>query len=161
MPGLNQLKKFTNDMLNIGDEVKIRAQRGEKPAVVPLPEGISEEDDSEDFVLGLPDSSKDSQSDSASTDDILSAPDSSEQDSDTSDSFDLDSLLNSQNTTADSMPDLSDFLDEEETKNSPEEEKPEETPLEDLDFESLLKAAENSKTLKIHLKLHPNFKNYT
>ena len=145
MPGLNQLKKFTNDMLNIGDEVKIRAQRGEKPAVVPLPEGISEEDDSEDFVLGLPDSSKDSQSDSASTDDILSAPDSSEQDSDTSDSFDLDSLLNSQNTTADSMPDLSDFLDEEETKNSPEEEKPEETPLEDLDFESLLKAAENSK----------------
>ncbi len=145
MPGLNQLKKFTNDMLNIGDEVKIRAQRGEKPAVVPLPEGISEEDDSEDFVLGLPDSSKDSQKDSDSTDDILSAPDSSEQDSDTSDSFDLDSLLNSQNTAADSMPDLSDFLDEEETPNPPEEEKPEETPLEDLDFESLLKAAENSK----------------
>lgn len=145
MPGLNQLKKFTNDMLNIGDEVKIRAQRGEKPAVVPLPEGISEEDDSEDFVLGLPDSSKDAQNDSASTDDILSASDSSEQDSDTSDSFDLDSLLNSQNTAADSMPDLSDFLDEEETPNPLEEEKPEETPLEDLDFESLLKAAENSK----------------
>lgn len=40
-------------MRNIGDEVKIRAQRGEKPAVVSLPEGISEEDDSEDFVLGL------------------------------------------------------------------------------------------------------------
>lgn len=145
MPGLNQLKKFANDMLNIGDEVKIRAQRGEKPAVVPFPEGISEEDDSEDFVLGLPESSKDSKNDSDSTEDDFSDTDSSAQNADTSDSFDLDSLLNARNTAADSEPDLSDFLDEVETQNPPEEEKAEETPLEDLDFESLLKAAENSK----------------
>ncbi len=143
MPGLNQLKKFANDMLNIGDEVKIRAQRGEKPAVVPFPEGISEEDDSEDFVLGLPESQDKSQTEQ--TDDNISDTDSSTENTENSDSFDLDSLLNTQNTADDSMPDLSEFLDEPENKNPEKEEQPEETPLEDLDFESLLKSAENSK----------------
>ncbi len=144
MPGLNQLKKFANDMLTIGDEVKIRAQRGEKPAVVPLPEGISEEDDSEDFVLGLPDSQNNTQNDSK--DDIPADLDSlsTDEEPETADSFDLDSLLNNQNTADSSMPDLSEFLDEEETK-TPQQEAPEETPLEDLDLEALLKASENSK----------------
>ena len=59
MPGLNQLKQFTSDVEDLGDEVKLRAQRGEKPAKVPFPEGISEEDDSEDFVLGVPDTPAD------------------------------------------------------------------------------------------------------
>lgn len=54
MPGLSQLRKFSEDIKDVGDEIKIRAQRGEKPVTVPLPEGISEEDDSSDFLLGMP-----------------------------------------------------------------------------------------------------------
>lgn len=77
MPGLNQLKKFASDMRNVGDEVKIRAQRGEKPAVVSLPEGISEADDSEDFVLGLPEKTD------AAPEESESAVDSGEENKDT------------------------------------------------------------------------------
>ena len=50
MPGLNQLKQFSEDIREIGDEVNIRAQRGEKPVSLPLPQGISEEDDSEELL---------------------------------------------------------------------------------------------------------------
>ena len=55
MPGLNQLKQFSEDIREVGDEVKIRAQRGEKVPVIPFPQGISEADDSNDFIIGIPD----------------------------------------------------------------------------------------------------------
>ena len=54
MPGLNQLKQFSEDIRELGDETKIRAQRGERVLPVPLPQGISEEDDSDDFIIGIP-----------------------------------------------------------------------------------------------------------
>lgn len=142
MPGLNQLKKFASDMQNVGDEVKIRAQRGEKPAVVPFPEGISEEDDSEDFVLGLPEKTDDASEDSVSAD---SGEEKNEQDlsSQTQENDavpDLDSLLDSNASQSGDEPDLSEFLDEPE-KKEPEKKEPEEIPLEDLDLEALLKSA--------------------
>ena len=58
MPGLSQLKQFNKDIQSLGDEITLRAQRGEKPVVVPIPKGITVEDDSEDFVLGMPDNPK-------------------------------------------------------------------------------------------------------
>lgn len=144
MPGLNQLKAFSLKVKDLGDEINIRAQRGEKPADLPFPEGISEADDSEDFVLGLPETKTDN--DNASSDDSaaeeLPLPDAlaeAEQSlgaGDASPVPDLDSILNPQTTGAD-VPDLSDFLDTPEA--APE---PEETPLEDLDLESLLKPSE-------------------
>ena len=138
MPGLNQLKKFASDMRNVGDEVKIRAQRGEKPAVVSLPEGISEADDSEDFVLGLPEKMD------AAPEESESAVDSGEENKNTdlgspaqeNDAVpDLDSILNANASQSDDEPDLSEFIDE------PEKKEPEEIPLEDLDLEALLKSA--------------------
>ncbi|MCR5605889.1 MAG: tetratricopeptide repeat protein [Treponema sp.] len=54
MPGLNQLKQFSKDVLNLGNEEKVRAAMGEKPVIVPLPQGISEADDSQDFIDGMP-----------------------------------------------------------------------------------------------------------
>ena len=138
MPGLNQLKKFASDMRNVGDEVKIRAQRGEKPAVVSLPEGISEADDSEDFVLGLPEKTD------AAPEESESAVDSGEENNETdlgspaqeNDAVpDLDSILNANASQSDDEPDLSEFIDE------PEKKEPEEIPLEDLDLEALLKSA--------------------
>ena len=139
MPGLNQLKQFVSDIKNVGDEVKIRTQRGEKPAVVPLPEGISEADDSEDFVLGLPEpaaeeiaaDSEETDAESINPDDIVS------QDADDSSAAipDLDALLNPVGQESDSVPDLSDFLDT-----------PKETPLEDLDLDALLKSSEPAET---------------
>lgn len=122
-------------MRNIGDEVKIRAQRGEKPAVVSLPEGISEEDDSEDFVLGLPEQTAEEPADVPSEDNPAEAEAGTENASSDGDGIpDLDSLLNLQSENSDDEPDLSEFLEE------PEEQEPEEIPLEDLDFESLLKS---------------------
>ncbi len=55
MPGLNQLKKFSEDIKDVGDETKIRAKRGEKSPKVPFPANISEDDDSDAFLLGMPD----------------------------------------------------------------------------------------------------------
>ena len=54
MPGLSQLKKFNADILSLGDEPGLRASRGEKPVVVPIPKGIEDKDDSDDFITGMP-----------------------------------------------------------------------------------------------------------
>ena len=85
MPGLKQLEKFSADMLNLGNEKKIRAEQGEKPVVVPLPEGISEADDSDDFINGLPSDSHDgntTENDDTSLDSILNDSGSGESSSD-------------------------------------------------------------------------------
>lgn len=58
MPGLSQLKQFNTDILALGKETENRASRGEKPVVVPLPKSIKDIDDSEDFVLGMPEISE-------------------------------------------------------------------------------------------------------
>ena len=74
MPGLNQLKQFSEDIREVGDEVKIRAQRGEKVPVIPFPQGISEADDSNDFIIGIPDKNNPAsaeEEDLGSIDDIL------------------------------------------------------------------------------------------
>ncbi len=136
MPGLNQLKKFSEDIREIGDEVKLRSQRGEKIAEIPLPQNISEEDDSDDFIIGLPDSNSDSQGGRQGNelDDLANAdPD--------VDFSALDSILGPQVTADEDA--LADF--ENDTLDSPEElsatddtNKTEKTPLEDMDLDSLL-----------------------
>lgn len=149
MPGLNQLKQFASDMENIGDEVKIRAQRGEKPAVVPLPNDVSPDDDSEDFVLGMPEppqksdaaQSDQSGSEEESADGDISVP--GDEDAAESPSFDIDALLNPQGAEEDSSPDLSEFLDDDSAKEA-ESKEIEETPLEDLDLDALLNSSSPS-----------------
>lgn len=54
MPGLSQLKKFNSDILALGKETELRASRGEKTVTIPVPKSIKDTDDSEDFVLGMP-----------------------------------------------------------------------------------------------------------
>ena len=54
MPGLSQLKKFNADILSLGNEPALRAARGEKPVTVPVPKSIKDFDDSDDFVMGMP-----------------------------------------------------------------------------------------------------------
>ncbi|NLM00310.1 MAG: hypothetical protein GX220_02510 [Treponema sp.] len=54
MPGLSQLKKFTADMREVGDEVNKRTERGEPIITLSLPSDVPLENDSEDFIFGLP-----------------------------------------------------------------------------------------------------------
>lgn len=54
MPGLRQLEQFADDMKKLGDEEEIRKKNGEPISQIPLPKDISEEDDSDDFITGLP-----------------------------------------------------------------------------------------------------------
>ena len=136
MPGLNQLKKFSEDMKDIGDEAKIRAQRGEKSPKIPFPENISEDDDSDAFLLGMPEVAQDeaaagsgenadsgsvfgdeeenpsSASDFENADNRLSdnsLPDNRDSDSQVPD---LDSFFVPQNENGGEVPDLSDFMDD-------------------------------------------------
>lgn len=54
MPGLSQLKKFDADILSLGNEPALRASRGEKPVTVPIPKDVKEVNDSDDFLMGMP-----------------------------------------------------------------------------------------------------------
>ena len=54
MPGLNQLKKFSADILQMGHEPERRRIKGEGLPRVTFPENASEADDSSQFLLGLP-----------------------------------------------------------------------------------------------------------
>ena len=58
MPGLSQLKQFNADILSLGNEPGLRSSRGEKPVTVPIPKSIKDVDDSNDFVLGMPEISE-------------------------------------------------------------------------------------------------------
>lgn len=142
MPGLNQLKKFVSDIKDVGDETKIRAQRGEKPAEVPFPTGISEEDDSEDFVLGVPSPAVEEKTEnSENSSDAFETPENENSPDGTVDAPNFDDLFNSIAQSGDGS-DLSDFEEEEKTPSEePVDESPEETPIEDLDFESLLSSS--------------------
>ena len=59
MPGLSQLRKLSEDVLRLGNEAKLRSERGEKPVVAVIPSSVPDIDDSEDFVLGLPEKETD------------------------------------------------------------------------------------------------------
>lgn len=157
MPGLNQLKKFSEDIKNIGDETKIRAQRGEKTSSVPLPEGIPEKDDSEDFIIGMPEVK--TGEDAAAQEQAQEKVPEKNENEPSSDMPNLESILSPQGENGDDAPDLSEFLDNldsspldnssgnssETAENAENSGNPddsqnaaEETPLEDLDLDSLL-----------------------
>lgn len=143
MPGLNQLKQFSEDIKNVGDEAKIRAQRGEKTSSVPLPENISEKDDSEDFLIGMPEIKKDEPENEEAEPKVDTGA--------TVDVPDIDSILAGEN--GDEAPDLSEFMDDlnpsspnagdsenqnNENASAPADDSIPETPLEDLDLDDLL-----------------------
>ena len=58
MPGYSQLKKLSETVLKLGNEIKLRAERGEKAVPVFIPDTIEDIDDSQDFVLGMPEKPK-------------------------------------------------------------------------------------------------------
>lgn len=147
MPGLNQLKKLSEDILSLGNESKLRAERGEKPVVATIPPTVQDIDDSEDFVLGMPknpddeifDDTQDSQSEqealaaaTSGLDSILSENQNSTPTSEQPSEPDLSSLLNPVATEDDSVPDLSAF------EPPPEPPKKEEPSIADMDLDALL-----------------------
>ena len=54
MPGLNKIKQFYENIYTLGDELTVRRSRGDIIDQLAIPEGISEADDSEDFLYGIP-----------------------------------------------------------------------------------------------------------
>ncbi len=151
MPGFNQLKQFNADMLNLGDEVKIRSARSEKPVRVPIPKDITVPDDSADFQTGIPQLSEDdlAQADAAAAEREKAALDFSditgELASGTKSSAaaaspkmpDVSDLLSANQGMDLADLDLSDF--EEPAAQAPEAApEPEPTPIEDLDLDALL-----------------------
>ena len=152
MPGLSQLKQFNKDIQSLGDEITLRAARGEKPITLPIPKSITVEDDSEDFVLGMPDNPR--LVDNSNVDDdlseitgITSGKSSSASTEEAAPSFeapDMSSLLAPVDLGSDAggdegMPDLSQFMDQPE-EEEPEviEEEPEEISVADMGLEALL-----------------------
>ena len=151
MPGLSALQKLNSDMLNLGDEVKIRSARGEKPVTIQIPQTVEDIDDSDDFKFGMPSLSQEEQeqADAAAAEqereandfsDIMGEDDSSDESSAENPKVqetapDLSNLLNTQDLNFSDL-DLSDFEDEpQEPEPEPE---PEEIPIEDMDLASLL-----------------------
>ncbi len=148
MPGLNQLKKFSEDIKDVGDETKIRAKRGEKAPKVPFPANISEDDDSDAFLLGMPDknpdinqeenSEADFEKDAENQSDALNGSGDSNSAGDNENPLsenqapNLDSIFVPQGGNGGEAPDLSDFMDDvqpssskNENKNSENDEKSE------------------------------------
>ena len=153
MPGLNQLKQFNKDILSLGDEPNLRAARGEQPVRFPIPKSIEDRDDSEDFVLGMPEI--EAVVDDSQVDDDLSEitgiKASSSEGENAGSSFetpDLSNLLNlgpaADDSSGGEMPDLSMFMEsvEEEADDVVEEEpEPEEISVADMGLEALLSGA--------------------
>ena len=150
MPGLSQLKKFNSDILALGNEIHARASRGEKPIIIPIPKTVRDVDDSEDFVLGMPESPESAvpvQTSSEAEDfsDIIgtgkkaAAPKESVE-SPSAGVPDLSGLLNpvipSESAGEATMPDLSQFADEAEQKI--EKAEPEEVSIADMNLDDLL-----------------------
>lgn len=157
MPGLSQLIQFNKDILSLGDEVQLRGQRGEKPVRVPVPKNIPDTDDSEDFVMGMPEIEAIVQ-DTSVDDDLsdlqaitgASSPQTQDNSSENSeeaggfDAPDMSSLLAPMPSTDSfgqdtDMPDLSMF--EEQPEEEIIQEEPKETSIADLSLEDLLGGA--------------------
>ena len=155
MPGLKQLQQFNSDILNLGDESKLRAARGEKPVLVPIPKNVQDVDDSEDFISGLPVISDEemAQAEAAAKEREKEANDFSDFMDNGSDESDEASEKPAQKTAV--VPDVSDLLpstgdmdlgdlDLSEFEPPPEPElepEPEEIAIEDMDLDSLLAPA--------------------
>ena len=90
MPGKEQLKQFSEDVLKLGNELEIRAERGEQPSVVHITDDMPDVNDADDFVLGMPESAN-------------------ENDAETNES--MDEFDSPQEDADDAVPDLADLLD--------------------------------------------------
>src|SRR5574344_381161 len=151
MPGLNQLKQFSTDILTLGDEQKIRATRGEIPSIFPIPADVEDRDDSDDFALGMPSVSEEelAQAEAAAAEEEKSANDFTDI---TGEGDDENAPQQTGTPTAQKAPDVSDLLapaadadlsdidlSEFEAPAAPKEPpKPKEIPIEDLDLDALL-----------------------
>ena len=152
MPGLSQLKKFNSDILALGDEVQLRASRGEKPVKIEIPQDVQDVDDSEDFVLGMPEIEAEIPEEEVDDDlsDLAGITNPGSESSDAAEespapSFetpDMSSLLNpieDGDFAGDDMPDLSMFADEPvEEEQEIIEEEPEEVSIADMGLDALL-----------------------
>ena len=147
MRGLKQLQKFNTDILSLGNEATLRSSRGEKPLTVPIPKSVKDIDDSDDFVLGLPEVEPEQiQEVSQNTDDEdfsdimgTSSPKTSPE-IEKKPSLDFSSILSgvAPESVSNEEPDLSMFMEpvDEEVQETVEE--PEEIPLSDLSLDDLL-----------------------
>ncbi|MBR7064135.1 MAG: hypothetical protein IKI31_03160, partial [Treponema sp.] len=150
MPGLDQLKQFNSDVLALGGEAEKRASRGEQIVRVPIPRTVKPVDDSEDFVLGMPEISEEelaqrekeknvTQDDDFSdiTGEKSSSKSETQEDAEPEIQLDMSSLLTpiAEVSTEDvGVPDLSAFIEE-----SPKvEEPPKETSIADMSLDDLL-----------------------
>ena len=152
MPGLSQLKKFSSDLLALGDETNLRATRGEKPVKIEIPKEIEDVNDSEDFVLGMP--QIEAEPEVSAVDEDLSdltalvnpaAASAKEGEPEPAPSFeapDMSALLNpvaAEASDDSGMPDLSMFDEPEEAEEVEEvEEEPEEVSIADMGLDALL-----------------------
>jgi tetratricopeptide (TPR) repeat protein len=152
MPGLSQLKKFSSDLLSLGDETNLRAARGEKPVKVEIPKEIEDKNDSEEFVLGMPVIEAETEVSSADEDlsdltalvNPAAASNDKKGEAEPAPSFeapDMSALLNPVAPPADDdagMPDLSMFDEPEEEPEEVVEEEPEEVSIADMGLDALL-----------------------
>ena len=157
MPGLSQLQKFNSDILSLGNEPTLRAQRGEQALSVPLPKGVKDIDDSDDFVVGMPivlnnvqEQKKIETVDDEDFSDITgeksnTSTDSNKQEASSEKIPDFSDLLTPNIDQADNqdIPDLSMFMAPVETSvpEEVEEPEPEEPAIADLNLEDLLNTA--------------------
>ena len=152
MPGLSQLKQFSSDILSLGDEINLRAARGEKPVKIEIPKDIEDINDSEEFVLGMPVIEAEPEISSAEEDlsDLTALVNPSATKSDKSgeaepapsfEAPDMSALLNpvvADNADDAGMPDLSMFDEPEEAEEEVVEEVPEEISIADMGLDALL-----------------------
>ena len=155
MPGLSQLKQFSSDILSLGDEINLRAARGEKPVKIEIPKDIEDINDSEEFVLGMPVIEAEPEISSADEDlsDLTALVNPSATKSDKSgeaepapsfEAPDMSALLNpvvADNADDAGMPDLSMFDEPEEAEEEvveEEPEEPEEISIADMGLDALL-----------------------
>ena len=152
MPGLSQLRKFNQNLLSIGDELNVRSSRGEKPVRVKIPNDIADIDDSEEFVLGMPEIAAEVESEFVDDDlsDLMGLSKTANDKNDESESDlsfdapDMSSILNPVIMDGDDsdgqMPDLSMFEDSpaEEVEEEKVEAEPEEISIADMGLDALL-----------------------
>lgn len=147
MPGLKQLQKFNTDILSLGNEATLRSSRGEKPLTVPIPKSVKDIDDSDDFVLGLPEVEPEQiQEVSQNTDDedfsdIMGTSSSkTSPEIEKKPSLDFSSILSGVDpeSVSNEEPDLSMFMEPVDEEVQEPVEEPEEIPLSDLSLDDLL-----------------------
>ncbi len=157
MPGLSQLKKFNSDILSLGNEAELRAQRGERVVSVPIPRTVKDIDDSNDFVMGISDLAIEpsAENKNINTDEDLSditgspATGTAEKPAESPINVNVPDLSSLVSQTAgagntDSMPDLSMFMeDEPPTEEAPPQEE-KEPDIADLSLDDLLGGAVDS-----------------